>query len=184
MKSIGIMIEEHENIKRMSKVMRKLCYKVLTCDKVDYGDFYKIIDFVRNYSDGHHHAKEEDILFKKLGEEVPKLGNQGAITGMLIEHDLSRLYVANLEAALDDYKKGNDEARLYIIANAISYTDLLERHIEKENNVLYKFASNMLTEEVKAKIDEECDEIDEEAAKIGTPEKYMDLLGELENKVK
>src|SRR5699024_10972566 len=101
-----------------------------------------------------------------------------------IEHDLSRLYVANLEAALDDYKKGNDEARLYIIANAISYTDLLERHIEKENNVLYKFASNMLTEEVKAKIDEECDEIDEEAAKIGTPEKYMDLLNELENKVK
>ncbi len=68
---------------------------------------------------------------------------------MLIEHDLSRLYIANLEKALDEYENGNDEARLDIIANAISYTDLLDRHIEKENNALYKFANNMLTEKAK-----------------------------------
>jgi len=184
LKSIDTMVKEHENIKRMSKVMRKYCYKVLTCKEVDYEDFYKIIDFVRNYSDGHHHAKEEDVLFKRLGEEIPKLGNEGAITGMLIEHDLSRLYIANLEASLDDYKNGNDEARLDIIANAISYTDLLERHIEKENNALYKFANTMLTEKAKKEIDEKCNEIDKKAEEMGNITKYTSLLEELESKIK
>lgn len=177
------MIEEHENIRRMLKVIRKYSYKVLTCEDIDYKDFYRIIDFIKNYSDGHHHGKEEDILFKRLGEEVPKLANNGAITGMLIEHDLARLYVANLENALEKYKGGKDEARLYIIANAISYTDLLERHIEKENNALYKFANNMLTGEIKKEIDGECHRLDLEAEEKGVQEKFLKLLDELENRV-
>ena len=58
-------------------------------EEIDYGDFYKIIDFIRNYTDGHHHAKEEDILFKAMGEKAPKLVDNGPITGMLIEHDMA-----------------------------------------------------------------------------------------------
>lgn len=184
LKSIDIMIEEHENIRKMSNVMRKYCYKVMTNEDIDYDDFYKIIDFIRNYSDGHHHAKEEDILFKTLGEQVPKLANNGAITGMLIEHDLSRLYVSNLEKALNDYKKGDDEARLDIIANAISYTDLLNRHIEKENTALYKFANNLLPEDIKDKIDEQCAQIDLTAEEKGTQEKYLGFITELKQKIK
>lgn len=177
------MMEEHENIRRMSKVMRGYCNKVLNCKEIDYDDFHKIIDFIRNYSDGHHHVKEEDILFDRLGREVPKLADRGAITGMLIEHDLARLHVANLEMALADYKDGNDEARLDIIANAISYTDLLERHIEKENNALYKFANNMLTKEVQREIDDMCQEVDKKAMERGDAERYLELLKELENKL-
>lgn len=178
------MIEEHDNIKRMSKVMRKLCYKILKREEVDYKDFYKIIDFIRNYSDGHHHAKEEDVLFDRLGKEIPKLSDGGAITGMLIEHDLARLHVTNLELALEEFEKGDDEARLDIIANAISYTDLLERHIEKENKALYKFANNMLEKKVQDEIDEICDQIDQEAEKEGRQEKHLRLLEELEDKIK
>ncbi len=40
MKSIDIMVREHENIRRMSKVMRKYCYKVLTCEDVDHEVFF------------------------------------------------------------------------------------------------------------------------------------------------
>ena len=46
-------------------------------------------------------------------------------------------------------KRGLYDARLDIIANSISYTDLLDRHIEKENNVIYKFANNTLSQKVK-----------------------------------
>lgn len=184
MKSIDIMIEEHENIRKMSNVMRKYCYKVMTNEDIDYDDFYKIIDFIRNYSDGHHHAKEEDILFKTLGEQVPKLANNGAITGMLIEHDLSRLYVSNLEKALNDYKKGDDEARLDIIANAIAYTDLLDRHIEKENNALYRFANNLLADDVKEEIDKRCAQVDLTAEEKGVQDKYLNFIVKLERKIK
>ncbi len=183
MKSIDIMVEEHENVRRMLKVIRKYCYKVLLDEDIDYDDFYKIINFIRDYTDGHHHSKEEDILFKMMGEETPKLANNGPITGMLIEHDLARLYVGNLEKALDRYKKGQDDARLDIIANSISYTDLLDRHIEKENNVIYKFANNTLSQKVKERIDNECDQIDKRAEEEGIQRKYINLLAELEEKI-
>lgn len=183
MRSIELMVNEHENVRRMIKVIRKYCYKVLNNEDIDYKDFYKIVDFIRDYTDGHHHAKEEDILFKTMGEKLPKLANNGPITGMLIEHDMSRLYVSNLEDAVGEYEKGNDKARLDIIANAISYGDLLERHIEKENSVIYKFAENMLSEDIKDEIDRESNKVEEDAKKEGTQEKYLKLLDELEKKM-
>lgn len=184
LKAVNIMIEEHENIRKILKVIRRYCYRVMNDDDIDYEDFYKIIDFIRNYSDGLHHAKEEDILFKILGEQVPKLANNGAITGMLIEHDLSRLYTSNLEKALEKYRLGNDEARLDIIANAIAYTDLLDRHIEKENNALYRFANNLLADDIKTEIDKRCAQVDLTAGEKGVQDKYLSFIGELEQKIK
>jgi hemerythrin-like domain-containing protein len=180
--SIEIMVKEHENIRRMLKVIRKYCYKIMTCQEVDYDDLYKVIDFIRNYADKHHHGKEEDILFKVMSEKIERLSKNGAITGMYIEHDLGRLYISNLELALEDFKKGNDEKRLDIIANAISYTDLLERHIEKENTAIYKFAENILPEESKAFIEKECSTIENSAMENGLQEKYISLTQLLEEK--
>ena len=114
---------------------------------------------------------------------LPKLADNGAITGMLIEHDMARLYVSNLEKALEEYEKGNDEARLDIIANTICYGDLLTRHVDKENNVIYKFAERMLSDEVKKEIDRKSEEVDKKASKDKIQEKYLKLLDELENKI-
>ena len=76
--------------------------------------------------------------------------------GMLVEHDLGRFYIKSLDEALQKLKSGDKEAALDVIANAISYTHLLERHIDKEDKVIYKFAERELDEESLAKIDEEC----------------------------
>lgn len=183
MKSIDIMIQEHENIRRMLKVIRKYSYKVLLNEEIDYNDFYKIIDFIRNYSDKHHHMKEEKVLFKIMEENLPQFAKNGPITGMLIEHDIARLYILNLEKALGEYKEGNDEKRLDIIANSISYADLLNRHIDKENTALYKFAKKSLPCDSKDKIDEQSEKIEENASKKGIQHKYLKLLKELEDKV-
>lgn len=182
MESIKIMVEEHENIRRMLKVIRKLSYEVMTNGDYDIEDVSKVIDFVRIYADKHHHGKEEDILFDTMNKEIERLAKSGAITGMYIEHDSGRLYMANLEKAVTSFKEGNDEARLDIIANSISYADLLDRHIEKENTAMYKFAQNMLNDSSKAYIEEECEKIESEATESGLQEKYLDLLEELEKK--
>lgn len=184
MKSIDTMVSEHENIRRMLKVIRKYSYKVLINEEIDYDDFYKIIDFIRNYADKHHHMKEEEVLFKAMSENLKQLSNNGPLTGMLIEHDLGRLYILNLEEALDEFKKGDNQKRLDIIANSISYADLLERHIEKENTALYNFAKKLLPENEKTQIDEECEKIEITAKEKGIQNKYLDLLDKLENKIK
>lgn len=183
MKSIDIMVQEHENIKRMLNVMRKYSYKVLLDEKIDYNDFYKIIDFVRNYADKHHHGKEEKILFKIIEENLPQFSKNGPITGMLIEHDIARLYILNLEKALKEYEEGNDEKRLDIIANSISYVDLLKRHIDKENKALYKFAEKLLPSESKKEVNKQSEKFEKIAYEKGTQDKYLKLLKELEQKV-
>lgn len=182
MESIKIMVEEHENIRRMLKVTRNVCYRVMTKDDYDVNDFPRIIDFIRTYADKHHHGKEEDILFETMKKELEKLAQSGAITGMYIEHDMGRLYILNLEKALKEFKGGNDEARMDIIANAVSYTNLLDRHIEKENTALYKFAEKMLKDESKTFIDEESKKVEDLATESGLQDKYLTLVKELEDK--
>lgn len=182
MKSIDNMVYEHENVRRMLKVIRKISYQVLINGDYDISDFPRIIDFVRTYTDKLHHGKEEDILFATMNKELEKLAKSGAITGMLIEHDNGRLYMANLEKGVHKLLEGDDEARLDIIANAICYADLLDRHIEKENTVMYKFAERQLSVESKAFIEEESSKLDEEAAIKGIPEKYIGILTDLEGK--
>ena len=182
MESIRIMVDEHTNIRRMLKVIREVSYRVMTLGEFDIEDVTSIIDFVRVYADQHHHGKEEDILFDTMNKEIEKLAKSGAITGMYIEHDSGRLFMANLEKGIQSYNEGNDDARLDIIANAICYADLLDRHIEKENTAMYKFAENMLKDSTKSFIEEECEKVEEEATKSGLQDKYIALLEELEKK--
>ena len=182
MKSIEIMENEHENIRRMLKVVRNVCYRVMTNGEYDLEDFPRIIDFIRIYADKHHHGKEEHVLFETMNRSLENVAKSGAITGMYIEHDLGRLYISSLEKALERFKEGEDEARLDIIGNAIGYTDLLDRHIEKENTALYKLAERMLDDESKAFVDEESNKVEVEATESGLQDKYINLVTELEEK--
>jgi len=182
MESIKVMVEEHTNIRRMLKVIRNISYRILTNDEYDIDDVPRVVDFVRIYADKHHHGKEEDILFVTMNESLEAVKKSGAITGMLIEHDNGRLYMRNLEQAVDAYKEGNDVARIDIIANAVSYADLLDRHIEKENTALYKLAERLLPEESKTYIEEESRKLEDEATKAGLQQKYLDLIDEFEKK--
>lgn len=162
MNAIELMMEEHKNIKIMLKIVRKACFSVLEGEEVDYEEFNKIISFIRNYADSHHHKKEEIMLFNRMIDEIGETAERVIKYGMLVEHDLGRLYVSSLSEALEELRKGNKEAKLDVIANAISYTNLLERHIHKEDNVIYKFAERELKEETMNLINAECIDFENE----------------------
>jgi len=178
MTAIEIMMEEHENICRMLKVIRKECMGILKGDDINYEHFNMIIGFIRNYADGHHHNKEEIILFNRMVEHLGALGEKTIKNGMLVEHDLGRLYVNSLEEALVKVKSGDEEAKLDVIANAIGYSDLLERHKTKEDNVIYKFAERQLSKEIMEQIDKEALEYEEKNEKV--KEENLLILKKLE----
>ncbi|CAH2214687.1 hemerythrin domain-containing protein [Tepidibacter aestuarii] len=180
MDAISLMMEEHKNIKRVLKVIRKLCIKILNKEEIELDVFNKIIDFVKNYADKHHHNKEEEVLFKKISEELGEKIKNGPIYGMLAEHDMGRLYILNLESALEKVRKGDEDSKVDIIANAISYTDLLNRHIDKEDNAIYKFGEKNLSKEAIIEVEEKCREIEKSAANRDIQNKYMKIIEELE----
>ncbi|KHD37491.1 hemerythrin [Clostridium acetobutylicum] len=182
MDGIALMIDEHKSIKRMLKVIRKICFGIMNGKEVEYEDFENIIDFVRNYADKHHHGKEEKFLFNRMVDEIGGAAEKLVKYGMLVEHDFGRLYMRDLEEALNKLKNGDSEAKLDVIANAVGYTNLLNRHIDKEDNVAYSFAKRELSEETLNEINKECFEFEEETNKEGIQNKYAKILEALEKK--
>jgi hemerythrin-like domain-containing protein len=183
MECIQLMIDEHKNIKRMLAVIRKLCYKVLEQQNVDYEDFLRVIDFVRNYADRHHHGKEETLLFNRMNEELGPRAEMLVRHGMLVEHDLGRLHIQELESAVQKVLEGDKEARLDVIANAVSYTHLLNRHIDKEDAVVFKYASNNLSKATLNRLDDECSRFERNAQDKSIQKKYLDLLSQMESRI-
>ena len=118
MKAVQTLRDEHQNILRMLKVVKSLAIHTFNTKDVYYKGYYDAIDFIRNYADKFHHGKEEDILFKKMSSELGEAIEKGPIYGMLAEHDLGRLFIKNMENALIEAEKGNNDAKVDIIAKA------------------------------------------------------------------
>ena len=182
MNSIELMIDEHTHIIRMLGVVRAASYQVMQGDPINYEDFDKMIDFIANYADVHHHGKEEKFLFKEMVDHLGKMGTNLISHGMLVEHDWGRLFIAELKAALIRVQGGDDESRLDVIANAIGYANHLARHIAKEDTVVYPFAEKQLTPEILAQINAQTAVFEAEAEQQGIPAYYLNLLAALESK--
>ncbi len=183
MYNIEIMTEEHDNILRMLKVVREACCRILQGEKPEDEDFRSMIDFVRAYADRHHHGKEEQILFQDMLDHLGAMGQKLITHGMLVEHDMGRLYMSELEEALNRYKKGQRVSDLLdILSAANEYTHLLERHIEKENQVVYPFAERSLSAEIMEEADKRVREFEEKAGEQGVQTRYLALLSRLEEK--
>ncbi len=182
MDGIQLMIDEHKTIKRMLEVIRSYCLRILKGEKVDGKDVFKMIDFVRNYADKHHHGKEEDLLFKFMTEELGSTAEKLVRNGMLVEHDLGRLYMRELEEATEKMIKGDEEAKVDVIGHAMSYYHLLQRHIDKEDGMVYKYGEDNLSKETLDRVNRETEIIEKEAREKGIQEKYEALVKELEEK--
>jgi len=182
MYAIDVMVNEHEMITRMLKVMRKACLGILKGEAICYEDFEKMTDFVKNYADDHHHGKEEKFLFKEMEARLGGVGQKLIRNGMLVEHDLGRLFMSQLKEALERVKNGDEESKLDVIANAVGYADLLTRHIGKENQVVYTFADKQLSDEVKQLVNEQTEAFEKSAEEEGIQKHYLELLKELELK--
>lgn len=171
MYGIDLLVEEHKNILSAIEFIKNECKNIINGKVVDTDIFREFIDFARNYADKHHHGKEEKILFKIMIDNLGTVADKLVRQGMLVEHDLGRLYIANLEESLDIYDSDkNDDAKLNIIANAVGYGNLLKRHIDKEDKVVYTYAERELEKKKLELVDEQTKVFEKE--NIDIKEKY------------
>lgn len=157
MYGIEILEKEHENILNFTNILEEKFINILDGrEDMDVSFFEKAINFIRVYADDHHHKKEEDILFKYMLEDLGPLADKLIRSGMLVEHDLARFTTLELEKAVKAYESNpSTKNKLDIIGHGMAYVYLLRRHAEKENQVLYPFAANNLSEEKLKLINEE-----------------------------
>ena len=87
-----ILVDEHKNILKLADALERECNAINKGKNIDENFFKKAVDFIRNYADKFHHAKEEDILFAELNKNSAAM-HCNPIEQMLYEHDLGREFV-------------------------------------------------------------------------------------------
>lgn len=172
--AVDILIEEHKNIKKVLSVIKKDCEQLAHGKDVDTNFYRKVIDFVRNYADKYHHQKEEKKLFNIMSGIDENIKN-GPIMGMLLEHDTGRAYISNLEKAVEEYSDGAKHMKAYIIANALSYAVMLEKHIEKEDTTIYMLARRRIDKSVQESLTEEFEDIEKDSLNTEIRTKYIEF---------
>lgn len=149
------LVEEHREISDFTEKLEAKCISFMEDDIVDIEGLRQDIRFIRVVADTRHHKKEEDILFRAMLENLGKMGENLVKFGMLVEHDLARLHVKELEDAIKRYEQDKQaKDKLAIISNAMGYCYLLRRHIDKENGVVYPYAEKNLDKALMDELDE------------------------------
>jgi hemerythrin-like domain-containing protein len=169
---------EHQIILKGLAVLDSKINAIEKGAKVDTEFFKMAIDFIRSYADKYHHAKEEDILFVFM-EKAGFSRQTGPIAVMLYEHDEGRQYIASLEKAITEYEQGNEAVKSEILENGAAYATLLRNHIQKEDNILYPMALNLLGKSVIDKMQKQFDEV--ENLQAGIEAKYLRVLESMES---
>ena len=178
-----IMIKEHDNILQFLKVVRSMCCTVLEGGELVSSDFRNIVDFARNYSDRHHHGKEEKFLFNEMENRLGPIGQNLIRHGMLVEHEMCRAHILDLENSLKLWDKDPKAIhKMDILEAAMGYATLLTRHITKENAVVYPFAERQLSSDVVETVDKKVSDFEAETEARGVQKHYLDMIASMREK--
>lgn len=178
MKPTEILKEEHKLVLLMLKILDAICARLEVGNAVDPDDLAAVIDFIRNFADGCHHAKEEKLLFVEL-EKAGMPPDDGPVGVMLREHALGRNYTRGMADALALMKNGDPSATAAFTENARGYIQLLWNHIDKEDHVLFVMADSRLSPEAQKTLTKGFDRVEREETGEGVHEKYHALLHRL-----
>jgi hemerythrin-like domain-containing protein len=174
-KPTQILSDEHRVIERVLGAVEKLA-------KGPVGElelWKKALDFILHFADQYHHFKEEKILFAAMeAHGIPIEG--GPIGMMLTEHEEARSYVRTMLAAISLIETKNDAAKENLLSSAQAYCRLLREHIEKEDEILFHMADEVISDEEQKKLSAAFAQHEAEEMGAGAHEKYLAVARELE----
>jgi hemerythrin-like domain-containing protein len=135
------------------------------------------IDFIRNFADGCHHAKEEDRLFPAMeAKGVPRQG--GPIGVMLIEHKYGRAFVKGMVEHLEKASAGDSHAISEFARHGLGYAELLKQHIHKEDHILFPMADRIMSSDDERQLMTQFDDAEAKAGE-GTHERLLEIAENL-----
>ncbi len=137
---IKIMLDEHELIAQAEEVIENLNNSWHNNSEKYENAVASLIAFFREYADGHHHRKEEEVLFPAISNH-PDFILQDIIDELEQHHEDFREYTKEIEHALDEKEY---EKSYTVLTNYLQ--DLLD-HIAIENDELFVLAETLLDED-------------------------------------
>jgi hemerythrin-like domain-containing protein len=175
---IAVLKHEHRIILAVCDAADRESQRLSSGGAVDAERVERMLDFIRTFADRCHHAKEEDLLFVRMGERgFPT--EAGPVRVMLQEHELGRAHVRATAEALPRAAAGDAAATRVVAENLAGWAALLRSHIAKEDNILYPMAEQALTPEDMAELAESFERVEHDEMGAGVHERYAALAREL-----
>lgn len=138
--SIEALMREHRVIERVLGVLERYAARLEEGELLPRRDLGAIVDVLRDYADGLHHAKEERVLFPAM-VAAGLSGDDGPLAFMLEQHEEGRRLVGDLaELAREEAWSEADRARTARVAR--DYVFMLRAHIRDEDDVVYPLAQS------------------------------------------
>jgi hemerythrin-like domain-containing protein len=137
-----MLVEEHRKVECVLDGLEAMASAAEVGAFSDAEWILEILWFLREFTDGKHHAKEEEYLFPAL--EARGLAAKGGPTGtMRLEHAQGRQLVSLAASLLKTPSEGEpDWKEVALVCQA--YVRLLRAHIQKENHCIFGIADEIL----------------------------------------
>lgn len=160
------LVDEHKLIKRLVAQVPNIIKSLDLETEEGRRRVLDGIDFIRNYADRYHHAKEEDLLFKYFDEDAE------IIQTMHEDHRNARNRVKSIVEGVEARNRGS------VIENLGAYQELLTDHIRREDDILYPWMDRNITTTQVGTLFSSFNEVDERFG--DAPARYEKFMRELE----
>jgi len=171
---------EHDAVRLTLSVLDEICQRIEKSEEIiDLRHLDQLVEFFMVFVDKCHHGKEEELLFPAL-ENVGVSRKGGPIGVLLHEHQQGREYVQAMNAALAQYTKGDRRVVNEFVKTAREYINLLDQHIDKENNVLFSLAEKHLSAREQARLWQGFELIETQKIGAGKHDEFHKMLENLE----
>lgn len=178
MQATEILSSEHRVIERVIAALDAAADRLESGAAVRPGFFVDATRFIRNFADGYHHGKEEEVLFATMARNGMST-DDGPIGMMLFEHDRARELTSGLGKAAERWAGGDRDVADTLADYARAYGELLTQHIYKEDNILFPMAAQAILPQEQDEVLHEFERIEREQAAKGSKASYLDLADSL-----
>ena len=122
MQPTDILMNEHRLIEQVLNCLEKILEQCTAEKKLDVKSAKQAIEFFRTFADRCHHGKEETRLFPVM-QANGFSGGCSPVVVMLREHELGRLYIQGMDAAIDPAAAGDTESLKWFIEHGQSLVE-------------------------------------------------------------
>jgi len=182
MQPTDILMNEHRIIEQVLNCLEKILDQCSAGKTLDTKSAKQAIEFFRGFADRCHHGKEEAQLFPVM-QANGFSGGCSPVVVMLREHELGRLYIQGMDAAIEPAAAGDPESLKWFIQHGQSYLKLLREHIRKEDICLFPAANHRLTERDQEQLLAAFEKVETEEIGQATHDLWLKIADELADRL-
>ncbi len=172
MSASNILRKDHEQIKRLEKVVNKCYHELYAGKSIPLSDIEIICLVISEFLDSIHYSREESSYF-------PCVASYGTlnkeIRTFLIEHEFGSRIARNISKHLQRWKNG-DDAREPVARFLRTYSIYLKDHMAKEEDFFDKAEKTILSKEEEQEMFEQFQSVTAITKKLEEIIKQIDYL--------